>query len=322
MTINVVDSESPVLVESAEANTTTAAEAEMPGDLVELLDEKAIARLAEQAREQAAAGGLKLLGSDGLLQSLTKQIIEAALEADLAAHLAEGPGPGADGGGKRNERNGRRRKKVATEVGPVQVIVPRDRAGSFDPQVVRKSARRTSGIDEMVISLVGKGLTTGEVAAHLKEVFGVETSKETVSAITDRVLEGMHEWRHRPLDPVYPVLIIDAVHVKIRDGQVANRAVYAAIAVTVAGTREILGLWAGDGGEGAKTWQATLTEIRNRGVKDVCILLCDGLNGLPQAANAVWPQVIVQRCLVHLQRNSFTYASKRDWPALSRDLKP
>jgi transposase-like protein len=322
MTINVIDSESPVLVESAEANTTTAAEAEMPGDLAELLDENAIARLAEQAREQAAAGGLKLLGSDGLLQSLTKQIIEAALEAELDAHLAEGPEQGADGGGKRNERNGRRRKKVATEVGPVEVIVPRDRAGSFDPQVVRKSARRTSGIDEMVISLVGKGLTTGEVAAHLKEVFGVETSKETVSAITDRVLDGMHEWRHRPLDPVYPVLIIDAVHVKIRDGQVANRAVYVAIAVTVAGTREILGLWVGDGGEGAKTWQATLTEVRNRGVKDVCILLCDGLNGLPQAANAVWPQVIVQRCLVHLQRNSFTYASKRDWPALSRDLKP
>ncbi|MBS2967113.1 IS256 family transposase [Actinocrinis puniceicyclus] len=292
-------------------------------DLTDLLDARAIAQLAERARQQAAEGGLKLLGSDGLLQSLTKQIIEAALEAELAEHLADGR-DGAQGTatGRRNERNGRRGKKIATEVGPVRVIVPRDRAGSFEPAVVRKCARRTSGIDEIVISLVGKGLTTGEVAAHLKEVFGVETSKETVSAITDRVLEGMHEWRHRPLDLVYPVLIIDAVHVKIRDGAVANRAVYVAIAVTVHGTREILGLWAGDGGEGAKTWQVTLTELRNRGVKDCCIVLCDGLSGLPEAVNRVWPRAIVQRCLIHLQRNSFTYASKRDWPALSRDLKP
>jgi transposase-like protein len=322
MTIDVIEVEGPVVVESAEAITTTTAEAEMPAaDLTDLLDEKAIAQLAARAREQAAEGGLKLLGSDGLLQSLTKQIIEAALEAELDEHLAGGR-QSPDSGAGRNERNGRRRKNLATEVGPVQVIVPRDRAGSFDPAVVRKCSRRTSGIDEMVISLVGKGLTTGEVAAHLKEVFGVETSKETVSAITDRVLERMHEWRHRPLDPVYPVLIIDAVHVKIRDGAVANRAVYVAIAVTCEGTREILGLWAGDGGEGAKTWQATLTEIRNRGVKDVCIVLCDGLNALPEAVNRVWPRAIVQRCLIHLQRNSFTYASKRDWPALSRDLKP
>jgi len=321
MTIDIVENESPVVVESAEATTTTATEAEMPGDLADLLDEQAIAQLAARAREQAAEGGLKLLGSDGLLQALTKQIIEAALEAELDEHLA-GARQAPNRGAARNERNGRRGKKIATEVGPVQVIVPRDRAGSFDPAVVRKSSRRTSGIDEMVISLVGKGLTTGEVAAHLGEVFGVETSKETVSAITDRVLETMHEWRHRPLDAVYPVLIIDAVHVKIRDGAVANRAVYVAIAVTVAGTREILGIWAGDGGEGAKTWQATLTEIRNRGVKDCCIVLCDGLNGLPEAVNRVWPRAVVQRCLIHLQRNSFTYASKRDWPALSRDLKP
>jgi putative transposase len=324
MTIDVVETNTPVVVKSAEATTTTATEAEMSADLAELLDEQAIAQLATRARQQAAEGGLKLLGSDGLLQALTKQIIEAALEAELDEHLrtdradAQGPAPGA----KRNERNGRRPKSVATEVGPVEVIVPRDRAGSFEPRVVRKSSRRTSGIDEMVVSLVGKGLTTGEVAAHLKEVFGVQTSKETVSAITDRVLEGMHEWRHRPLDAVYPVLIIDAVHVKIRDGAVANRAVYVAIAVTVHGTREILGIWAGDGGEGAKTWAATLTEIRNRGVKDCCIVLCDGLGGLPEAVNRVWPRAIVQRCLIHLQRNSFTYASKRDWPALSRDLKP
>lgn len=323
MTIDVVEVESPIVVETAKTITTTA-EADVPGtELAELLDEQAIAKLAARAREQAAEGGLKLLGSDGLLQALTKQIIEAALEAELDEHLRAGAPGNPDGmPAKRNERNGRRGKKLSTEVGPVQVIVPRDRAGSFAPSVVAKSSRRTSGIDEMVISLIGKGLTTGEVAAHLKEVFGVETSKETVSAITDRVLDGMHEWRHRPLDSIYPVLIIDAIHVKIRDGAVANRAVYVAIAVTTTGTREILGLWAGDGGEGAKAWQATLTEIRNRGVTDCCIVLCDGLNGLPEAVNRVWPRAIVQRCLIHLQRNSFTYASKRDWPALSRDLKP
>jgi transposase-like protein len=288
-----------------------------PVDLTALLDEDAVAALAAAARAQAAEGGLKLLGSDGLLQGITKRIIEAALEAELDEHLA-----GATTAGARNGRNGRRGKTVATEVGPVQVIVPRDRAGSFTPGVVRKSSRRTSGIDEMVVSLVGKGLTTGEVAAHLKEVFGVETSKETVSAITDRVLEGMAEWRSRPLDAVYPVLIIDAVHVKIRDGAVANRAVYVAIAVDVDGCRQILGLWAGDGGEGAKAWLATLGEIRNRGVNDVCMVLCDGLPGLPEAVNRIWPQAVVQRCIIHLLRNSYQYASKRDWAALARDLKP
>ncbi len=325
MTITPLDMESRVPVEAGsmpdvemqQAGAAAVPERGEPIDLAALLDEQAVAQLAAAARRQAAEGGLKLLGSDGLLQGITKRIIEAALEAELDEHLELSRAERAG-----NERNGRRGKKIATEIGPVQVIVPRDRAGSFTPAVVRKSARRTSGIDEMVISLVGKGLTTGEVAAHLKEVFGVETSKETVSAITDRVLEGMAEWRSRPLDPVYPVLIIDAVHVKIRDGAVANRAVYVAIAVTVDGYREILGIWAGDGGEGAKQWLATLGEIRNRGVGDVCLVLCDGLSGLPEAVNRIWPRAVVQRCLIHLLRNSYQYASKRDWAALARDLKP
>jgi putative transposase len=324
MTIAPLEVESPDLVEAGTMPTTQPSQSPVdvsgllaPVDLAALLDDEAVASLAAAARAQAADGGLKLLGSDGLLQGITKRIIEAALEAELAEHLAAGSEAGAS-----NERNGRRGKKIATEVGPMQVIVPRDRAGSFTPGVVRKSARRTSGIDEMVISLVGKGLTTGEVAAHLREVFGVETSKETVSAITDRVLDGMGEWRSRPLDPVYPVLIIDAIHVKIRDGAVANRAVYVAIAVDVDGCRDILGLWAGDGGEGAKQWLATLGEIRNRGVNDVCMVLCDGLPGLPDAVARVWPQAVVQRCLIHLLRNSYQYASKRDWAALAKDLKP
>jgi transposase-like protein len=296
-----------------ETNQTPVAVPEpgVPVDLAALLDDDAVAALARAARVQAADGGLKLLGSDGLLRGITKRIIEAALEAELAERLAAG----ADAG-TANERNGRRGKKIATEVGPMSVIVPRDRAGSFAPGVVRKSARRTSGIDEMVVSLVGKGLTTGEVAAHLREVFGVETSEETVSAVTDRVLDGMAQWRSRPLDPVYPVLIIDAIHVKIRDGAVANRAVYVAIAVDVDGCRDILGLWAGDGGEGGKQWLATLGEIRNRGVNDVCLVLCGGLPGLPEAVGRIWPQAIVQRCLIHLLRNSYQYASKRLYLAI------
>ena len=325
MTITPLDTELciPVKAGSIPGVDTTQAMTVVPGagapvDLANLLDERTVAVLAEAARAQAAAGGLKLLGADGLLQSITKRVIEAALEAELDEHLEAGRA----GQGPGNGRNGRRGKQVATEVGPMRVIVPRDRAGSFTPGVVRKNARRTSGIDEMVISLVGKGLTTGEVAAHLKEVFGVDTSKETVSAITDRVLDGMAQWRSRPLDPVYPVLIIDAIHVKIRDGAVANRAVYVAIAVNVEGCRDILGLWAGDGGEGAKQWLATLGEIRNRGVNDVCLVLCDGLPGLPEAVNRIWPEAIVQRCIIHLLRNSYRYASKRDWAAITKGLRP
>ncbi|MBS2966664.1 transposase, partial [Actinocrinis puniceicyclus] len=207
-------------------------------NLVELIDPDTLAGLAAAAREQAADGGLKLLGADGLLVPITKAVLEAALTAELDEHLAAASGA--------NRANGTRRKTLRTEIGPVAVNVPRDRAGTFAPAVVGKRSRRTSGIDEMVISLVAKGLTTGEVAAHLHEVFGVEASKDTVSAITDRVLETMAEWRSRPLDEVYPVVFCDAIHVKVRDGKVANKAVYVALGVDVDGCRDILGLWVGE----------------------------------------------------------------------------
>jgi transposase-like protein len=174
----------------------------------------------------------------------------------------------------------------------------------------------------MVLSLSAKGLTHGEISAHLAEIYGAKVSKETVTRITDNVIEGMVAWQNRPLDPVYPVVFIDAIVVKIREGQVANRPIYVAVGVTTDGERDILGLWAGDGGEGAKYWAHVLTEIKNRGVKDVCILVCDGLTGLPDAVATVWPQTIVQGCVVHLIRNSFRYASRRDWSAIARDLKP
>ena len=275
--------------------------------------------VAEQLLERARSEGVSLVGPGGLLSGVTKTVLETALDAELTEHLGYEPHErvGAD-----NTRNGYRAKTVLTEVGPVEVNVPRDRAGSFDPKLVRKRQRRLVGVDDLVVSLVAKGLTTGEVTAHLAEVYGAEVSRETISKITDRVLEGMVDWRNRPLDHVYPVVFIDAIVVKIRDGQVANRPIYVVVGVTVDGERDILGLWAGTGGEGAKFWHQVLTEVRNRGVADVCILVCDGLTGLPEAVTAVWPQTVVQTCVIHLLRNSFRYASKKDWPALAKDLKP
>ncbi|MFD0851957.1 IS256 family transposase, partial [Actinomadura adrarensis] len=183
------------------------------------------------------------------------------------------------GGAGGNVRNGHRSKTVVTEVGPVEIDVPRDRDASFEPKIVAKRQRRLAGVEEMVLSLSAKGLTHGEISAHLAEVYGAQVSKQTISTITDKVIEGMSEWQNRPLDAVYPVIFIDAINVKIRDGQVANRPIYIALAVTVDGKRDILGLWAGDGGEGAKYWLQVLTEIRNRGVADACMVVCDGLSG-------------------------------------------
>jgi transposase-like protein len=213
---------------------------------------------------------------------------------------------------------------VLTGAGPVELDVPRDRDASFEPKIVRKRQRRLDSVDAMVCSLAAKGLTTGEISAHLAKVYGAEVSKETISRITDRVVEGMATWQSRPLDPVYPVIFIDANAVKIRDGQVANRPIYVALAVNCDGEREILGLWAGEhgDGEGAKYWLRVLTELKNRGVADVCMIVCDGLKGLPDAIEQTWPAAVTQTCIVHLLRNSFRYASKRDWPAIARDLKP
>jgi hypothetical protein len=224
-------------------------------------DRELVAALVEQAR----AEGLELVGENGLLGRLTKLVLESALEGEITDHLGyDKHERGASQTG--NARNGTRAKTVITDVGPVEISVPRDRDGSFEPKIVRKRQRRLSGVDEMVISLAAKGLTTGEISAHLAEVYGAEVSKQTISTFTDKVLDGMAEWQNRPLDPV---IFIDAIHVKLRDGQVANRPIYLAMAVTVDGERDILGLWAGDGGEGAKFWLHVLTEIKNRGVGDV-----------------------------------------------------
>ena len=256
-------------------------------------EERAAEEMVARAREQ----GLSLTGPDGLLKQLTKTVLETALNQELTEHLGhEKHGQPAAG----NVRNGARSKTVLTEsTGQVQVEVPRDRAGTFEPQIVKKRQRRLTGVDEIVLSLYAKGLTTGEISAHFAEIYGASVSKETISRITDKVIEEMQAWQQRPLDEVYAAVFIDAIMVKVRDGQVANRPVYAAIGVTLAGEKDILGLWAGTGGEGAKFWMSVLTDLRNRGVRDVFFVVCDGLKGLPEVVGNAWPQAIVQTCIVH-----------------------
>ena len=258
-------------------------------------EEKVAEELVARAREQ----GLSLTGPDGLLKQLTKTVLETALNQELTEHLGHDK-HGLAGNETGNVRNGTRAKTVLTEAtGQVGIEVPRDRDGTFEPQIVRKRQRRLSGVDEMVLSLYAKGLTTGEISAHFHEIYGASVSKETISRITDKVIEEMTDWCNRPLDGIYAAVFIDAIMVKVRDGQVANRPIYAAIGVTLAGEKDILGLWAGTGGEGAKFWMSVLTDLRNRGVRDVFFVVCDGLKGLPEVVANVWPAAIVQTCIIH-----------------------
>jgi transposase-like protein len=249
--------------------------------------------LAEQLLAQAKEQGVELVGPNGLLNQLTKNVLETALDAEMAEHLGYDKHDPA-GRGSGNSRNGSRSKTVFTEIGPVEIEVPRDTNSDFDPVIVKKRQRRLTGVDEIVLSLTAKGLTTGEIAAHFDDVYGATVSKDTISRIADKVIEEMTEWCNRPLESVYPLVFIDAIFVKVRDGQVPNRPIYVAIGVTCAGERDILGLWAGDGGEGAKFWLSVLTEIKNRGTADVCIVVCDGLKGLPEAINTVWSRAVAQ----------------------------
>src|ERR1700742_4536666 len=231
---------------------------------------------------EAKARGLSLTGPDGLLKLLTKNVLETALGEEMTEHLGYEKHDSA-GIGAENIRNGTRSKTViSANSGPVEIDVPRDRAGTFEPQIVKKRQRRLGEVDEVVLSLYAKGLTTGEISAHFSEIYGASVSKETVSRITDRVVAEMEEWAHRPLDSVYAAVFIDAIVVKVRDGQVTNRPVYAAIGVTLAGEKDVLGLWAGSGGEGVKFWMSVLTDLKNRGVRDVFFVVCDGLKGLPE----------------------------------------
>jgi len=284
------------------------------------VEQAAVRELVKAAR----ARGEDLTGPDGLLKTLTKTVLETGLDEEMTEHLGYDKHD-VQGRGSGNSRNGTRTKTVTTDnVGSVPIEVPRDREGSFEPKIVRKRQRRLGDVDTVVLSLYAKGLTTGEISSHFAEVYDASVSKDTVSRITDRVIEEMQEWCSRPLQPVYAAIFVDAIHVKVRDGQVSNRPFYAAIGVDLQGRRDVLGLWAGTAGHGesAKFWMSVLTEIKNRGVRDVFFVVCDGLKGMPDSVDAVFPQAIVQTCIIHLIRGTFRYASKRYWDHIARDLRP
>lgn len=284
-------------------------------------DDGAMREWAEQLVARARAEGVELTGDDGLLTAMVRQVLQTGLEVEMSEHLGyERHDPAGRGSG--NSRNGGYAKTVTTDVGDVRLRMPRDRDGTFEPATVPKHQRRLDGLSGNVISLYARGMTTGDIQAHLLEIYGTEISRETISKITDQIVEDMTAWQHRPLDRLYPVLLIDAIVIKVRDAQVANRPVYVVIGVNLDGERDVLGLWLGPtGGEGAKQWMTMLTELRNRGVADALIVCCDGLKGLPDAIRATWPDATVQTCVVHLVRNSLRYASKKHWSAITRQMR-
>jgi putative transposase len=278
----------------------------------------AVAELVKAAR----ARGDDITGPDGLLKSITATVLESALEEEMTDHLGHAKHRAPEGGAA-NIRNGTREKTVLTDAaGEVTIEVPRDRAGTFEPVIVKKRQKRLTDVDAVAISLYAKGLTTGEISAHFAEVYGASISKDTISRITDKVLEEMQSWSSRPLQRVYAAIFIDAIMIKVRDGQVGNQPFYAAIGVDLNGRRDVLGLWAGHGsGESAKFWMNVLTEIKNRGVADVFFIVCDGLKGLPESANTVFKHANVQACVIHLIRATFRYSSRKYWDQLARDMK-
>ena len=280
------------------------------------IDPELVDRLMADAGEEA-----ELLGPDGLLSGLTKAVMERALKAELTADLGyeAGDPAGHDSG---NSRNGAYPKTVLTELGAVDLAIPRDRNGRFEPRLVPKGTSRLAGFNERVISMYARGMTVRDIRAHIAEMYQVEISPDLISTITDAVLDELREWQMRPLDSVYPVIYLDAIVCKVRhDGAVRNKAAHIAIGVDVEGRKHVLGIWL-ETAEGAKFWLRVITELRNRGVEDVIFVCCDGLKGLPEAIEAVWPQASVQTCVVHLIRASLRFCSYKDRKAVVRDLKP
>jgi putative transposase len=262
-----------------------------------------------------------ILGEEGLLKQFSKAVLERALGAELTEHLGYEKHDPA-GYGKGNARNGTTEKTLKGKSGEVTIEVPRDRNGTFEPQIVKKHQTRFDGFDEKILSMYARGMTTRDIQGHLQEIYGVEVSPTLISNVTDAVVEEVKVWQSRPLEAVYPIVYLDALHVKIRDtGHVQNRAVYVAIGVKLDGDKEVLGLWAGQA-EGAKFWLQVVTELKNRGVQDIFIACVDGLKGLPQAIETVFPKAQVQLCIVHLVRNCLNYVSWKERKTVAADLKP
>ncbi len=260
-----------------------------------------------------------LIGENGLLKQLTKRLVEAALQAELTEHLGHDRHETvANTSG--NTRNGKSKKTLKGEFGELPIEVPRDRLGSFEPQLIPKHQTRWSGFDDKIISLYARGMTVREIQSHLQEMYGTEVSPSLISSVTDAVSDEVKAWQARPLDAIYPIVYLDCIHVKVREGAVRVKAVYLAIGITMTGEKEVLGLWLAQS-EGAKFWLQVVTELRNRGVQDIFIACVDGLKGFPDAIEAVFPKTVVQLCIVHMVRNSLNYVSWKRRKEVAADLR-
>jgi putative transposase len=280
------------------------------------------ADLVDQLMVKVRTEGLDLLGENGVLAGLTKQILERALDEELTDHLGYERGDPV-GRGSGNSRNGSTPKRLLTDVGAVDLDVPRDRAGSFAPLIVPKGTSRMGKFNDNIIALYTQGLSTRDIRKTLKKLYDVDVSPDLISRVTDGVLAELAEWQARPCDEVYPILYIDALVIKVRtSGTVINRPAYVAVGVDVEGRKHVLGVWLGGVGEGAKFWLAVLSELSLRGVKDVLFVCCDGLKGLPEAIEATWPAASVQTCVVHLIRASVRYCSWKDRKRIAGALRP
>ena len=283
----------------------------------EMLD----AGLLDDLMDRVDAGELTLTGEGGFLPEMVKAVLERGLQAELTGHLGYEKGDRA-GRGSPNSRNGTTPKTLATEVGNIGLDVPRDRTSTFEPRLVPKGARRAGGLDEMIVSLYAGGMTVRDISHHLARTLGTELSHDTISTITDQVLEEVKAWQSRPLEELYPIIYLDALVIKVRDGhQVRNRAAHLAVGVDLDGVKHVLGIWV-QATEGAKFWAGVCAELRNRGVRDVLIVCCDGLTGFPEAIEATWPQTTVQTCTVHLIRAAMRFVSYADRKKVAAALRP
>ena len=281
-------------------------------------------RLSDELIDELLAGARteeEIIGPGGLLADLTRRLVERALSAELTEHLGYEPHR-EPFGGTDNTRNGATPKTLVTEHGPVSIKTPRDRNGSFEPQIVRKGQRRFEGFDDKILALYARGLSTRDIEAHLAEIYGVQVGRDLISTVTDAVMDDVRAWQQRPLDDVYPVIFLDCLVLKIREGgSVQRRACYLALGVTVEGERDVLGMWFAET-EGAKFWMQVLAELKQRGIRDILICCVDGLKGFPEAIEAIFPKTVVQTCVVHLIRHSLKYVPRREREQVARDLKP
>src|SRR5947209_8025347 len=289
---------------------------ELAEEVKALLPDELIDELLAGARTEE-----EIAGPGGLLGQLTKRLVERAMEVELPDNLGDEPHQEPPGGAG-NTRNGSTPKTLSTEHGPVDIKTPRDRDGSFEPRIVRKRQRRFEGFDEKILALYSRGLSTRDIEAHLREIYGVSVGRDLISRVTDAVMEDVRAWQQRPLDDVYPVVFLDALVIKIRDGgSVQRKACYLALGVSMDGERDVLGMWFQQT-EGAKFWMQVLNELKQRGVRDILICCVDGLKGFPEAIEAIFPETVVQTCIVHLIRHSLKYVPRRQYDQVVKDLKP